>query len=86
MQLQLWNILLADYIYNLISVAISLKQLPVPDCDSLTSASVQVHVHYMCLYSEGIQSMHILNHYVHACTLFSYIYVARQANSHHTCR
>ena len=39
----------ADYIYNLISVAISLKQLPVRDCDSLTSASVWVQVHCMCL-------------------------------------
>ena len=35
-------VLLADCIYNLISVAISLKPLPVHDCDSLTSASVWV--------------------------------------------
>ena len=37
-------------LYNLISVAISLKQLPIPDCDSLTSAIVRVVMCITCAY------------------------------------
>ena len=53
-------VLLADCIYNLISVAISLKQLPVHDCDSLTSElqsvpSVQFALVHWCYNTVSIQ-------------------------------